>query len=524
MDGLRSPKSKFVTTAISYANGPPHIGHAYEFIIADGFTRFYEIKGNNVFFLTGMDEHGQKIQKTAESSKQTPKELCDKMSILFKKLDSDLHVSYSRFIRTTEEAHREAVYNMFAVCLENGDIYLGEYEGWYNTREETFITEFEASQTDYKDPTTQTPYTKMKEPSYFFRLSKYHDAIVEHIEKNPNFIVGPNDITHRLSERPLIDISISRTTIEWGIHLPITPTGEGESLLHVFYVWFDALVNYISGCPQGMWPPDIQIIGKDIVWFHAVIWIGMLMSAKLSLPKQLFVHSFINDKDGKKMSKSVGNVVSPPDLISKYPACAIRYYLLKENMLSDINFCENSLVRCHDSDLLGNLGNLVHRTFSMFHRYCKSIVPLKKAKPIFDIQLLEDECSEYISSVQFHLYIEKVFGIFIMLNTYVNTTQIWNIGKPVDKTGRTNSDRDEVLVTLLESLFIMGHFLYPIIPSIADRIVLEFFQRNEYKTLNTLSWSNLCCDTKLEKKDTILFTILDKNAYDGRKQKIIAKK
>jgi methionyl-tRNA synthetase len=245
------------------------------------------------------------------------------------------------------------------------------------------VSEFDASQTEFKDPSSNIPYIKMKEPSYFFRLSKYHNAIEKHIQDNANFIIGPNDILKRLTQNdPLTDISISRTSIDWGIPLPPSAPAQDDKdkdvnadnneekqhkdPKHVFYVWFDALANYLTGCPQGMWPPDIQVIGKDITWFHSVIWIGMLMSANIELPKQLFVHSFINDKDGKKMSKSIGNVVSPTDLISKYPASAIRYYLLRENVLSDVNFSEQSLVRCHDSDLLANLGNLVHRTFSMY--------------------------------------------------------------------------------------------------------------------------------------------------------------
>jgi len=370
----------------------------------------------------------------------------------------------------------------------------------------------------------------MKEPSYFFRLSKYHDAIVKHLQENPKFIIGQNDILNRLTQNePLADISISRTSIDWGIPLPrIDGDGDGgdggDGDKHVFYVWFDALVNYVTGCPDGMWPPDIQVIGKDITWFHSVIWIGMLMSSRLELPKQLFVHSFINDKDGKKMSKSVGNVVSPTYLLSKYPSCAIRYYLLKENVLSDVNFSEQSLIRCHDSDLLANLGNLVHRTFSMFHRYCKSIIPEKRAKQLFDISELNRLCTQHIGNGHFHFYTEKVFGTLILLNTHVNETKIWEIGKASDKSGRTEEDRNEVLVTLLESLFIMGHFLYPIIPLIADRLILDFFQAEHYQILNSLGWSNFKPLQKIEKKNTILFTIIDAEAYEGRKQRIIAKK
>lgn len=510
MDEMDNSEKKFITTAISYANGPPHIGHAFEFVIADAYARWFKSrKKYNVHFLTGMDEHGQKIQNTAEEKKLSCQELCDQVSALFVRLNADLNVSYDRFIRTTEEGHKLVVKQMFERCKE--DIYLGEYVGWYNPREETFISEFDAKQNEFKDPVSGKPYVKMKEPSYFFRLGKYQDKIKQHILSNPGFIIGnSNDILARL-EKPVHDLSISRTSISWGIPIPDNPE-------HVFYVWFDALLNYVTGSTS--WPPSVQVIGKDITWFHAVIWLGMLMSAGMELPKHLFVHGFVNDKEGKKMSKSVGNVVSPTDLIAKYPCSAIRFFLLKENVANDVNFSEEGLIRAHDSELLAGLGNLVNRTFSMFFRYCNGIVPDVKPLERFDIANLISELNGYVEAFQFHTFIEKTFQILNDLNLYVNETEIWNIGKKDDT--RTEQDRNVVLMTLLEGLFVMGHLLKPLIPSVSQTLIVDYFEK-EFVPIEDLTWSNLKPGTVIEKKKTILFTILDKDAYEIRKKKNIAK-
>ena len=499
---------KYITTAIAYANGPPHIGHAFEFMLADALNRFYKLSGKETFFLTGMDEHGQKIQKKAEELGMTPIQLCDEMAKLFKDLDTSLNIKYDRFIRTTELEHKITVYDVFKRCVDNGDIYLGEYVGWYNPREETFISEFDASQTNYKDPVTQVDFIKMKEPSYFFRLSKYHTDIVKFLNENKDFIVGSgkaNEILQRL-EQPLTDISISRTTITWGLPVPNTSSHTQDN--HVFYVWFDALVNYLSGSPNNFWPADIQVIGKDIVWFHAVIWVGMLMSAKVPLPKQLVVHGFINDKDGKKMSKSLGNVVSPNELIKKYPSCAIRYYLLKENVLSDISFSESELIRCHDFVLLETLGNLINRTFSMFHKYCESKIPDETAYEIFNLNDFTLNCNDSIENVKMYLYTERVFEVLGKLNNYVNETKIW------DK-NCTDITRKQVLKTLLEGIYNISHFLYPIIPDTSTKIICEYFG-SEIKQFKQLTWDNLKKDTVIEKKNTLLFQMLNKEAYEQR--------
>jgi methionyl-tRNA synthetase len=503
-------KKKYITTAIAYANGPPHIGHAFEFVLADSLKRFYKLYGDDVFLLTGMDEHGQKIQKKAEELGILPIQLCDNMSQLFVDLDKALSIDFDKFIRTSELAHKNAVFDVFKKCLNNNDIYKGEYVGWYNSREETFVSEFDAAKTNYKDPVTQIEYIKMREPSYFFKLSKYQNDIIKFITENPTFINGSgktNEILQRL-EQPLTDISISRTTITWGIQVP-----ENED--HVFYVWFDALVNYISGCPEGFWPADIHVIGKDIVWFHAVIWLAMLMSAKLPLPKQLVVHGFINDKDGRKMSKSLGNVVSPTDLIEKYPACAIRYYLLKENVLGDINFSEAELIRCHDFVLLETLGNLINRTFSMCHKYCESKIPNVEVYKIFDINELVIDCQKSIENIKMYLYVERVFEVIGKLNNYINETKIW------EKTCDENT-RNHVIKTLMEGIFIISHFLNPIVPNTSEKIIVEYFGLN-IKLFSELTWNNFQDDFRIEKKNTILYQMIDKKAYEIRAKIATAK-
>lgn len=509
----------FITTAISYTNGDPHIGHAYEFIIADFLARFAKISGKNVLFLTGTDEHGQKIQRTAEVRGLTPKEMCDLYVEKFKKLDNDLSISFDRFIRTTDKDHIEKVHELLDKCKE--DIYLGVYSGWYDIKEETFISDKDAELHEFKNPSTGEKYTRMEEPSYFFKLSKYQDQIRNHILNNPGFITPESkrkEILLRL-EKPLTDLSISRTSMYWGIPIP-------SDKEHVLYVWFDALTNYISGGfknNESMWPANIHVIGKDIVWFHSVIWLGMLMSANTELPEKIFVHNFINDSEGKKMSKSVGNVVNPFDLIDKYPVSAIRYYLLKETTLdSDVCFDEKNLVRCHDTELLPALGNFVNRVFGLFHKYSKGVIPNCDSQKLFDLDKLAIDTSHIIESLQVKTYIDKIFDLLSVLNKYVNDTKIWEICNDKYDDDRDESDRQKVIKTLLESMYIVAHYIYPIMPDISDKIF--GYLETDRTHISSLNWSNLDRNKKVQKQQTLLFTIIDDEKFEKKKTKIINKK
>ncbi len=330
-----APKDEkyYVTTAIMYTNGNPHIGHAYEVALADYTARFNRMYGRDTFFLSGTDEHGQKIAETAERVGMTPQDMVNMYKERFEVLYQRLRVSENHFVRTTDAQHKDTARKLWQMCEKvKDDIYLGHYEGWYNVREEAYVTDADAEAWEFKDPSSGKPLELKKEASYFLRLSKYHDRLMKHIEENPDFIQPEsyrNQIIARLTKDPLRDLSISRTTFEWGVRVP-----ENCDQKHVMYVWFDALSNYISGV-QGLddpptentkyWPANHHIIGKDILWFHTVIWPIMLMSANVPLPKSVMAHGFIHDENGDKMSKSLGNTIDAHDILDKYPCDTVRW-------------------------------------------------------------------------------------------------------------------------------------------------------------------------------------------------------
>jgi nucleoside diphosphate kinase len=320
----------YISTAINYANGPPHMGHAYEAVAADCIARYHRAYGREVFFLTGSDEHGQKIADTAAGQGLKPIELADKHVAQFQDLDHSLGVKFDGYVRTTSDNHKKIARALWSKCEKNGGVYLGNYVGWYNVREETFVTETDAQANDFKDPVSGKPLKKMEEPSYFFRLSEYQQKLIDHIKSNPKFIMPGerrNEVLQRLAV-PLIDLSVSRTTFDWGIAVP------GDTPGHVMYVWFDALSNYISGIgydPSAkdpakatptakFWPADIHLIGKDIIWFHCVIWPALLMCSGEPLPKTILAHGFVHGADGKKMSKSIGNGAHILNAVARSPS------------------------------------------------------------------------------------------------------------------------------------------------------------------------------------------------------------
>jgi methionyl-tRNA synthetase len=325
------PEHFYITTAINYTNGPAHIGHAYEAVTSDVIARFYRLLGHSTFFCTGADEHGQKIANTAAEQGKQPIEICDFYVKGFQVLNQRTLISNDEYIRTTSVRHKETAQELWRRCKD--DVYLDTYKGWYNVREETFVTDNEAALLDYKDPSSGLPLKQVEETSYFFKMSKYKNQLLKHIEDNPTFIQPDskrNEIMCRLNGDDLRDLSISRTTFSWGIRVP-----EGYDAEHVFYVWMDALSNYLTGVnaiskedPDNLkrfWPANVHIIGKDILWFHAVIWPCLLLSAGIPLPRQIFAHGFVNDKEGKKMSKSLGNVVDPHDMLDIFHVDTFRW-------------------------------------------------------------------------------------------------------------------------------------------------------------------------------------------------------
>ncbi|MBI3673558.1 MAG: methionine--tRNA ligase [Rhizobiales bacterium] len=374
-------KPKFyITTAISYPNGAPHIGHAYEVLATDALARFKRLDGYDVFFLTGTDEHGQKIQQTAAKQGKTAAAFVDEMAPLFRAMVGVLGCSNDDFIRTTEARHKATVTALWKRMQTNGDIYLSKYAGWYSVRDEAFYGEDELEeQRDGKKfaVKTGTPVEWVEEESYFFKLSAYQEKLLRLYADQPDFIGPPerrNEVTSFV-KGGLQDLSVSRTTFDWGIPVPDAPG-------HIMYVWVDALTNYLSatGWPEksprsGFWPADVHIIGKDIVRFHAVYWPAFLMSAGLPLPKRVFGHGFLFNR-GEKMSKSVGNVIAPADLVARYGVDQLRYFFLREVPFGqDGNYSHEAIVARINADLANDLGNLAQRSLSMIAKNCGGVVP-----------------------------------------------------------------------------------------------------------------------------------------------------
>jgi len=470
----------YITTAINYTNGPAHMGHAYEAATTDVIARFERLKGDKpIYFVTGSDEHGQKIAETAEKQGNVPKDICDQFSTGFKCLNQRILISNDDYIRTTSDRHKRTARELWKKCHENGDIYLDSYSGWYNVREETFVPDNEAEMNDFKDPTSGVPLKRVEEESYFFKMSAYQEKLVKHIEENPNFIRPEqhrNNILTRLAADPLRDLSISRTTFSWGISVP-----EGFVDNHVMYVWIDALSNYLTGV-NGLgvnedgsmgdlakfWPADVHIIGKDILWFHTVIWPCLLMSAGIPLPKTVFAHGFVNDQEGKKMSKSLGNVVDPHDMLDKFHVDTFRWYLSKEAPYGgELSFSEQSMRDMHNADLCDTLGNLVHRATNLCKKYCNGVVPDVPAPEKLPIDL-GVICEKYLKMMnQFEIQggASLAIGGFRDVNGYLQDEAPW-----LKKGDEFTEFRQVIVRATLEAIYALTHFLLPYLPVGAAKI------------------------------------------------------
>jgi len=505
----------YVSTAINYTNGAPHIGHAYEAIAADVLARYQRLRGKQVYFLTGTDEHGQKVAESAEKEGLQPIQLCDKYAALFQGLNEKLHISNDFFVRTTQEKHHATSQWLWKKSADKGDIYLGAYEGWYNTREETFVTETEAKEADYKDPGSGKPLIKTKEPSYFFRMSKYQQPLVDHITNNPTFIQPAErrtEILARLKE-PLLDLSVSRTTFSWGIPVPDSTTEEK----HIMYVWFDALTNYLTGIdyPNGdlakFWPCNVHLIGKDISWFHTVIWPCMLLSCDIPLPQTVLCHGFINAVDGIKMSKSLGNVVDPFELLKQYPADAMRYFLIREGVFgSDLAYNQAAFIARHDHELQATLGNLAQRGLKLVEIHCEGKVPTQEPETLFDIAELAVKIEDAYSKFQFQIGVELAFEQLRVVNNWLAVKAPWTM-KEEDK----KEEKLQIIRTLLESLYILAHFLLPVIPIAMEKL---FSALNHTPRLITeLKWNILTPGTDILLKEQ-LFPRLEDSKF-VKKQK-----
>ncbi len=468
-------KTFYITTPIYYPSDKLHIGHSYTTVAADAISRYKRLKGYDVMFLTGTDEHGQKIQRKAEAKGVTPKQYVDDIVSGIKELWSRMKITNDRFIRTTDREHEEAVQKIFKKLYDQGDIYKSEYEGWYCTPCESFWTKTQL--VDGKCPDCGREVELTKEESYFFRLSKYQDRLIKHIEENPEFIQPvsrQNEMLNNFLRPGLEDLCVSRTTFDWGV-----PVSFDEK--HVVYVWIDALSNYITalGYLSGedsayrkYWPADVHLVGKEIVRFHTIIWPAMLMALGEPLPKQVFGHGWLL-LEGGKMSKSKGNVVDPVILIHKYGLDAVRYFLLREVPFgSDGVFSNEALIQRINSDLANDLGNLVSRTVAMIDKYFAGVIPAERAGGEFDNELsallseLPAKVEDLMDRLQFSTALTEVWKAISRTNKYIDETMPWVLAKSEENRPRLAA----VMYHLAESLRIVSILLQPFMPETPEKI------------------------------------------------------
>jgi methionyl-tRNA synthetase len=463
-------KKFYITTAIDYPSGEPHMGHAYEKILADSIARWRRLNGEEVFFLTGTDEHGQKIERYAEKAGLTPGEFVDRMSLKFINLSKTLNISNDDFIRTTEKRHEDVCRLLFQKALDAGDIYPGEYEGPYCVDCERFFTAKELS--DGKCPVHARDVETLKEKSYFFRLSRYREPILRRIKDKENFILPAtrrNEIINRLEEE-VKDLCISRSTFKWGVQLPNDPE-------HVIFVWFDALTNYVSGLGypsekfDRYWPCNLHVIGKDILWFHSVVWPAMLMSAGIPLPEGIFVHGFIN-MGGVKLSKSSGDCCDPAALADIYGVDSLRYFLLRETPYGeDGSFSEQALITRINNDLANDLGNLLSRTLAMVEKYSGGNIPAPGQMHDIDTDVEKtviesaEEARANMESLRLGEALGSAWKLVGRLNRYVEETAPWALAKNAE-TGRLST----VLYTLSDAIARLSFLLYPFMPETAGKM------------------------------------------------------
>mgnify|MGYP001348801716 CR=1 FL=1 len=501
----------YLTTPIYYPSGNLHIGHAYTTVAADAMARYKRLRGYEVMFLTGTDEHGQKIQRKAEEKGVEPIEYVDEIVAGIKKLWKQLDISNDDFIRTTEDRHKEIVEKIFDQLYQQGDIYLDEYEGWYCTPCESFFTERQLD--DGKCPDCGRPVEKVKEESYFFKMSKYADRLIQYYEENPEFIQPEsrkNEMVNNFIKPGLEDLAVSRTTFDWGVRVPGNPK-------HVIYVWIDALSNYITALGYGtdndekyqkFWPADVHLVGKEIVRFHTIYWPIMLMALDLPLPKKVFAHGWLLMKDGK-MSKSKGNVVDPVSLIDRYGLDALRYYLLREVPFgSDGVFTPEAFVERTNYDLANDLGNLLNRTVAMINKYFDGEIPaIQLNETEYDRDLMNlardvrAEVEDAMENMQFSVALSTLWKFISRTNKYIDENEPWVLAKDESKRKRLGN----VMAHLVESLRQIAIMLQPFLTSTPQKVFEQLGIENEalrgWDSLN--DFEQLPRGTKVQKGNPI---------------------
>lgn len=525
-----SKKTFYVTTPIYYPSGRLHIGHTYTTVAADAIARYKRFTGHDVRFLTGTDEHGEKIQKTADEKGMAPIDYLDDIVGDIKKLWQTMEISYDDFIRTTEKRHEKAVQNIFQKLYDQGDIYLGEYEGWYCVPCESLWTDTQVGD-DHKCPDCKRDVQKKKESSYFFKLSKYQQRLVDYYNANPDFCFPEsrkNEMLNNFINAGLEDLSVSRTTFDWGIKVPFDEK-------HVIYVWIDALCNYItalgyegedSSLMDRYWPSNVQIVGKEIVRFHTIIWPALLMALDLPLPEKVYGHGWILFSEDK-MSKSKGNIVYPEPIIERYGIDSLKYFLLREFTFGqDGNYTNRNFLTRINSDLANDLGNLLSRTISMIEKYNDCIIPSPKTSGGFHDELksiaesMPAKVDSAMDRLQFNEALEEVWKLIRRSNKYVDETMPWALAKDESK----KDELDTVLYNLAESLRIATVMISPILHITADKIFNQLGVSEDIRTYESSKEFGLIKEGTKINKGEILFPRLDIDKELGVMEEMFGKK